>query len=75
MEPTNSSDPETARKLIDSDEASVAIIILEGFSIQWVEGGIPYSVGGLGLSRVLAHQIAEQLESLDMNIWQERLMQ
>jgi len=46
-----------------------------GFSIQWVEGGIPYSVGGLGLSRDSAHQIAEQLESLDMNTWQERLMQ
>lgn len=46
-----------------------------GFSIQWVEGGVSYSVGGLGLSRDLAHQIAEQLESLDITTWKERLMQ
>lgn len=32
MEPTASSDPEAARKLIDSDEASAAVIIPEGFT-------------------------------------------
>jgi len=32
MEPTASSDPEAARQLIESDQASAAIIILEGFS-------------------------------------------
>lgn len=32
MEPTASSDPETARQLIESDEASAAIIIPEGFT-------------------------------------------
>ena len=32
MEPTESSDPETARQLIDNDEAAAAIIIPEGFT-------------------------------------------
>ncbi len=32
MEPTASSDPEAARQLIDTDEASAAIIIPEGFT-------------------------------------------
>ena len=32
MEPTESSDPETARQLIDDDEAAAAIIIPEGFT-------------------------------------------
>jgi ABC-2 type transport system permease protein len=32
MKPTGSSDPEAARQLIDSDEASAAIIIPEGFT-------------------------------------------
>ena len=46
-----------------------------GFSVQWKEGNIPYTVGGLGLSRDLALQIAEKLESVDVITWQERLMQ
>jgi hypothetical protein len=46
-----------------------------GFNVQWNEMGVPYSVGGLGLSRDLALQIAEQLESLNLITWQERLMQ
>src|SRR5512147_1183078 len=32
MEPTASSDPEAARQLIDSDQASAAVIIPEGFT-------------------------------------------
>jgi ABC-2 type transport system permease protein len=32
MEPTDSSDPKTARQLIDSDQASAAVIIPEGFT-------------------------------------------
>jgi hypothetical protein len=46
-----------------------------GFSVQWKEGDFPYSVGGLGLSRELALQIAEQLVALDFNTWKERLQQ
>jgi hypothetical protein len=46
-----------------------------GFSVQWREENISYSVGGFGLSRDLALQIAEQLEALDINTWQERLNQ
>ena len=46
-----------------------------GFSVQWTEAGVPYSVGGAGLSRDLALQIAEQLDALDMDTWQARLMQ
>jgi hypothetical protein len=45
-----------------------------GFSVQWKEGEFPYTVGGLGLSRELALQIAEQLEPLDFNTWKERLL-
>ncbi len=46
-----------------------------GFSVQWKEGNFPYLVGGFGLSRDLALQIAEQLETLDINTWRERLNQ
>lgn len=45
-----------------------------GFSVQWKETDIPYSVGGLGLSKELALQLAEQLESLDSNTWKARLV-
>jgi hypothetical protein len=44
-----------------------------GFTVEWKENGIHYSVGGMGISKELALSIVEQLEVIDLSTLLERL--
>jgi hypothetical protein len=44
-----------------------------GYGVEWKEQDIQYSVGGMGVSKILALEIAENLHPLDINSWNERL--
>jgi len=44
-----------------------------GYGVEWKEQDIQYSVGGMGVSKTLALEIAENLHPLEINTWNERL--
>jgi len=45
-----------------------------GFGVEWKENGIHYTLGGAGVSKELALATAEQLESVDLPTFLERLV-
>ncbi len=44
-----------------------------GFGVEWMEDGVPYSIGGMGMSQDLTLQVAEGLEALEIDVWRGRI--